>query len=324
LVGPKRRLQPERVGDIHVKIGAMIRDIMDNRRMNEDDWLYWVHRPFQNEDDWDEDLKGYFTGMPRKGQEIEIVKWIRGSNKELLSDPIRKGQFNSRAQEIIVGILDVDAPSSRKNRVAGEVRIIIAYPGNMFGLPIDSWVMQEYQGPAVHEDELQEDYFQWRYHSADVFLQERSIVWVALKNWVQKVWRSVQDEKLELSVNRSPKRVEKLNWPYSFKVNDFADPETLKELRLSRMHTEYEMDEYESNQEIANWGKWLWTIVPSNHLDAEGTVTTLVDGTPVILGEFSSCNLVVAIGGIAPRWLGTRTINWSLPFPLIPWTDPLE
>ncbi len=90
MVGPKRRLQPERVGDIHTKIGAMIRDTMDNRTMNKDDWLYWVHSPW-NEDDWDEDLKGYFTGMPRKGQEIEIVKWIRGSNKELLFDPIRKG-----------------------------------------------------------------------------------------------------------------------------------------------------------------------------------------------------------------------------------------
>ena len=67
----------------------------------------------------------------------------------------------------------------------------------------------------------------------------------------------------------------------------------------------------------------VWTLVPSPYLNAGGTLSE-IDGTPVWLGEFTNCNLVMAIGGIAPRWLSTRTINWSLPFPLIPWTDPLE
>ena len=314
MVGPKRRLQPERVGDVHVKIGAAIRNLMEVRDIEHggDDTKYWEASI--------EDIRvgHYYEGIPRAGQRIEITCWIREEPGLIPVDPT----FNSRNQEIIVGILDVDAPISKSDRLAGEIRIMIAYPGNMFGLPVDSWVMQEYQGPAVDEYQLADDYFQWRYDSASVFLQERGIVWMALKKWLGKVWRSIQDEKLELSVDRSPKRIDKVNWNSSFKVSDFADPETLRELRLSQMEI-VDMDEYETNQEIANWSKWLWTVVPSNYLDSEGTVTK-INGTTVILGEFSSCNLVMAIGGIAPRWLGTRTINWSLPFPLIPSTDPLE
>lgn len=328
---PKPRLKPYKVGDIHTKIGSMVnqwrqsRDLYVDAGSDAPDGEFWasgVDYIYTN-----------FEGVEKTGQDIDALIWVRIDDEnwqelELDKDPTTRVRilppkhlpdyFDSRAQRMIVGLVDLDAPSSNSYELVGENRVIIAYPGNMLGLPMDTWVMQEHQGKKgwyAARSDPDEDYA-----ITSKFLQEHSDLWKTLVNWLPTKWKSIQDEQLELSLepdgSGGEEWIDSLGaYPAStFTLEDFAPRPKFED-----DHSYYEGGETAK----VNWDQWLWTIVHHPYLASDGTVTR-TDETSIVLGEFSSCNIVTSIGGVADRWLGSRPINWYLPYHLVPWTDPWE
>ena len=331
---PKPRLKPYKVGDIHTKIGSMVnqwrqtRDLYVDAGSDAPDGEFWasgVDYIYTN-----------FEGVEKTGHDIDAIIWVRTDEENWQELKLNKNvksptagphrlaidahppkhlpdYFDSRAQRMIVGLVDLDAPSSNSYELVGENRIIIAYPGNMLGLPMDTWVMQEQQGDVLGSDE--------EYALYSKFLQEHSNLWKSLVNWLPTKWKSIQDEQLELSLepdgSGGEEWIDSLGaYPAStFTLEDFAP----------RPKFEPDPGYYDDGEEEvdSNWDQWLWTIVHHPYLASDGTVTR-TDETSIVLGEFSSCNIVTSIGGVADRWLGSRPINWYLPYHLVPWTDPWE
>lgn len=327
---PKPRLKPYRVGDIHTKVGSMVNQWRQSRDLYVDAKKHLTKTP--DAEFWQDGVDYVYTnfeGVEKTGQDIDALIWVRIDDEnwqELKLDenptmPVRilppkhlPDYFDSRAQRMIVGLVDLDAPSSESHQLVGENRVIIAYPGNMLGLPMDTWVMQEHQGKKgwyAARSDSDEDYA-----ITSKFLQEHSNLWKSLVNWLPTKWKSIQDEQLELSLEPTSDVDARFlkNQASTFKVADFAPRPKFED-----DHSYYEGGETAK----VNWDQWLWTIVPHPYLASDGTTTT-IDGTPITLGEFTSCNIVTSIGGIADRWLGSRPINWYLPYSQIPWTDPWE
>ena len=319
---PKPRLKPNKVGDIHTKVGSMVnqwrqtRDLYVDAGSDAPDAEFWkdgVDYVYTN-----------FEGVEKTGQDIDALIWVRiddenWSKLELDENPTMPVRilppkhlpdyFDSRAQRMIVGLVDLDAPSSDSHELVGENRVIIAYPGNMLGLPMDTWVMQEQQGDVLGSDE--------EYALYSKFLKEHSDLWKSLVNWLPTKWKSIQDEQLELSLEPTSDVDARFlkNQASTFKVADFTN---------IWPHLDANDFGYDDDGGVdSNWDQWLWTIVPHPYLDPDGTTTT-IDGIPIVLGEFSSCNIITSIGGVADRWLGSGPINWYLPYHLVPWTDPWE
>lgn len=302
---PDRPLKPYQVGVIHTRIGSMLNEIYQERDLitpitGGEDRTFWRHTtdiivkhfkemmthpsPAGSEDN-------YLWVRERADLDKGLVFWREVDTESNRYTP--PDYFDSRSQEIIVGLTDLDAPSSQHHRLVAENRLIIAYPGNMFGLPIDSWVLQEQQGPDIIQGE-----------GYEYFLEEHSDKWPALITTIHETWKSIQDERLELSMD------EKI--PSS-------------EVGYPVPHKPISMDDYWSRENVAEdflWTKWKWFIVPQPYLPLDGVV--IQDSPPYTLCEFIVGNLIISIGRVAPRWLSTRTINWYLPYPLVPWTDPLK
>jgi len=298
-VKPKSKLKPTEVGGIHTQIGLMIQGIGNERNLfvasdePSADIRFWgliqneIQRHFGP-------LKiGELVAPPSPDGSENNYLWLRedadswrgNADFKPTDNPFLAGStrrlkpkyFDSRSQEIIVGIADLDAPSSKNFALVGEDRIIIAYPGNMFGLPIDSWVIQEQQvSPRETLRPIE-----------PVVLSE--IGMSELITTVKETWKSIQDERLELSMDENIPSSE-----VGYPVTGF-------------------LGRYDDNN---------WFIVPQPYLPLDGVV--IQDSPPYTLCEFDMGNLIISIGRVAPQWLETRTINWYLPYPLIPWTDPLK
>ena len=313
-------LKPYRPGIIHTKIGAMIQGIGNERNlfgdegvgMSTDDGItdirFWgliqneIQRHFGP-------LKiGELVAPPSPDGSENNYLWLRedadswrgNADFKPTDNPFLAGStrrlkpkyFDSRSQEIIVGIADLDAPSSKNFALVAENRIIIAYPGNMFGLPIDSWVLQEQQNSPIGDDR--------EYKVSQFFIDEHSDMWPELITTVKETWKSIQDERLDLSMDEKIPSSE-VGYPVEV-IGPKPNP-----VNTISMH---------------NWKQWKWFIVPQPYLPLDGVV--IQDSPPYTLGEFDMGNLIISIGRVAPRWLSTRTINWYLPYHLVPWTDPLK
>ena len=223
--------------------------------------------------------------------------------------------IDSREQKVIYGFAGQEGNNNEDFQMVGEDRVIIAYPGNMFGLPMYTWVMQEHQGTTFDEIGTLVN---------DTFI-ENKVWWESVVQEVQDQWRSLEEEKLELLMQvddhdlddeQYATHLEESQQPVSFNVEVGG-----KKADWEQTAAGFARGDLKKKQDL-----WLWTIVPQPMLSLSGTVTKLpkADFAPVVIGDFSALNMVVSIGGMAERWLRERPINWSLPYSLIPWTDPWE
>ena len=218
--------------------------------------------------------------------------------------------FDSRSQEIIIGFATNEAPIQKHSALVDEKRVIIAFPGNMFGLPIDTWVIQELQSnlESIKQSFLDESYPSW-----DLLAEQ-----------VQETYKSMEEEKLELSLNREGGAFiyRKTDEPIGEggRYVDSKMPQVVANDGL--WHEQTAIDDAIGG--MKNLKHWRTFIVPTPYLSSEGTLIDGDSSIPITQAEFKSGNVIMSIGRIANRWLGTRTINWAVPYPLIPWTDPLE
>jgi len=307
---PHRKLLPSRVKDVHQWIGAAIlQGRQAGSNMYTEPHLYWEETPGT--------LMGIFTPMIMRSTYITNLDAI----SDLVTVGVRQGEsdpqwveivmhppgrvgskplpttMDSREQKVVYGFAGQEGNQYEHKLVGGD-RVIIAYPGNMFGLPMYTWVMQEYQSTTGFEEigVLTHQFF------------ESAKIWEAVIQLVQNQWTYLEQEKLELLMDDL--YTGQLKQAMSFSLTD-ADIQGNEQLK-----------QYE---ELSKSKEWIWTIVPHPILEFDGTVTIPVkDKTPITVGDFTALSVVASIGGMAQRWLRERPINWSLPYSLIPWTDPWE
>ena len=184
----------------------------------------------------------------------------------------------------------------------------------MFGLPMYTWVMQEHQGTTFDEigTLVNDTFIENKYGGNRLFKKCRPME----ISGEEKLELLMQVDDHDLDDEQYATHLEESQQPVSFNVEVGG-----KKGRLEQTAAGFARGDLKKKQDL-----WLWTIVPQPMLSLSGTVTKLpkADFAPVVIGDFSALNMVVSIGGMAERWLRERPINWSLPYSLIPWTDPWE
>ena len=303
------------MSDVHQWIGsAIFQTRQSGSNMYNEPQLYWEESPNVVLDTfaamilktthirWGKEfIEDFVNVWVRLNQEDWGLLWTGAANI-YRPEPL-PATIDSREQKVIYGFAGQEGNNNEDFQMVNEDRILIAYPGNMFGLPMYTWVMQEHQAGSFDEIGTLVN---------DTFIDNK-VWWKAVVQEVQDQWRSLEEEKLELLMQLDDYDLDEEQ--YATHLAEIQQPVSFN------VEIGGAQDDLRRKQDL-----WLWTIVPQPMLSLSGTVTKLpkADFVPVTIGDFSALNMVVSIGGMAERWLRERPINWSLPYSLIPWTDPWE